>query len=125
MNYLLCPHFHFSGTFLADAPTGNSKYSNFNPEKFDQSDMSWNPKGRGEWSVSATVTGICYTNGDWVEQGGEDNANDDPILGAPVLGKKGPRNLLYVWIVRFTLIHSVTLNKIHHHAWRKNVSHIR
>ena len=95
MNYLLCPHFHFSGTFLADAPTGNNKNSNFNPEKFNQSDMSWNPKGSGEWSVSATVTGICYTNGDWVEYGGEDNANDDPMLGAPVLGKKGPRNLLY------------------------------
>ena len=94
-NYLLCPHFHFSGTFLADPPTGNNIYSNLNPEKFNQSDMSWNPKGSGEWSVSATVTGICYTNGDWVESGGEDNANDDPILGAPVLGKNGPRNVLY------------------------------
>lgn len=94
MNYLLFPHFHFTGTFRADGYTGNNKNSNYDNKNFDQFDIletrsNWNPKGSGEWTVSGSVTRACYANGHCVGNDGEDNANE-PILAAPILGKKGP-----------------------------------
>ena len=90
MNYLLYPHFHFSGTFRADVYTGNNKNTNFDIKNFTQSDMlqsreNWNPKGSGEWSVSASVTQACYASGNCV--GDEEDSVIEPIVGAPILGK--------------------------------------
>ena len=91
MNYLLWPHLHFSGTFRADVPTVNNYPSNYDNDNFVQGDQlkstgNWNPKGSGEWSVSGSVTHVCYADGHCVG-GDEGNMDTEPIVGASVLGK--------------------------------------
>ena len=90
MNYLLWPHFHFSGTFRSDVSTVNNIPSNYDTENFVAADLlpgphNWNPKGSGEWSVTGCVTHVCYANGHCV---GEDEGDKDvePLMGAHVKG---------------------------------------
>ncbi|KAL9985862.1 hypothetical protein ACROYT_G008311 [Oculina patagonica] len=89
MNYMLWPHLHFSGTFRADVSTVNNKPSNYDNDNFVQGDQlqssgNWNPKGSGEWSVSGSVTHVCYADGHCVGDD-EGNKNTEPIMGAHVL----------------------------------------
>lgn len=90
MNYLLWPHFHFSGTFRSDVSTVNNHPSHYNTENFVAADLlqgpgNWNPKGSGEWSVTGSVTHVCYSNGHCV---GEDEGDKDsePLMGAMIQG---------------------------------------
>ncbi|KAL9985892.1 hypothetical protein ACROYT_G008344 [Oculina patagonica] len=100
MNYMLWPHLHFSGTFRADVPTVNNDPSHYNTDKFVSADQlqssgNWNPKGTGEWSVSGSVTHVCYADGHCV---GDDKRDKDtePIMGAPILdgGKKSSAKMV-------------------------------
>ena len=90
-SYLLWPHFHFSGTFRSDVSTVNNNPLNFDTEKFTAADLvrgpgNWNPMGSGEWSVTGSVTHVCYSNGQCV---GEDEADksSEPLMGALIMGK--------------------------------------
>ncbi len=90
MNYMSWPHLHFSGTFRADVSTVNNDPSNYDTESFVLGDQlqfgsNWNPKGSGEWSVSGSVTQVCYANGHCVRDG-EGDKHTEPITGAPILG---------------------------------------
>ncbi len=90
MNYLLWPHFHFNGTFFADVPTVNNYPHNYDTDQFVPADQfrglnNWNPKGSGEWSVSGSVTHVCYADGHCVGDD-EKEKNTEPIIGAPILG---------------------------------------
>jgi len=90
-SYLLWPHFHFSGTFRADVSTVNNFPYNFNTETFVAADWlqnhssGWNPRGSGEWSVTGTVTHVCYANGSCV---GEDEGKkkSEPLLREKIIG---------------------------------------
>ena len=84
MNYLLWPHFHFSGRFRADVSTVNNIPTNFDTEnvlKRERSRRNWNPDGTNEWSVTGFVTGLCYANGTCVEK-----KKNEQFLGAPIKG---------------------------------------
>ena len=89
MNYMLWPHLHFNGTFRSDVSTVNNNPSHYDTDNFVpadqlQSSANWNPKGSGEWSVSGSVTRVCYANGHCV---GDDGDKDtEPIMGEPILG---------------------------------------
>ncbi|XP_078360554.1 uncharacterized protein LOC144644874 [Oculina patagonica] len=88
MTYLLWPHFHFNGTFLADVPTVNNYPDNYNTDKFVPADQyqgldNWNPQGSGEWSVSGSVTHVCYADGHCV--GDDEDKRSEPIIGAQIL----------------------------------------
>ena len=90
MSYLSWPHFHFNGTFRADVPTVNNLPYNYDTDKFVPADQladdleNWNPKGSGEWSISGSVTHVCYADGHCV---GDDGDKDtEPIVGEPILG---------------------------------------
>ena len=90
MNYMLWPHLHFNGTFRSDVSTVNNNPSHYDTDNFVpadqlQSSANWNPKGSGEWSVSGSVTHVCYADGHCV---GDDEGDKDtePIMGAPILG---------------------------------------
>ena len=65
MNYLLWPHLHFSGKFIADVSKVNNNPQNYDFGYIVQSNVreNWNPKGTGEWSVKGVVTQVCYPNG--------------------------------------------------------------
>lgn len=91
MSYLLWPHFHFSGTFRADTSTVNNFPYNFNTETFVAADQlqnhssnSWNPRGSGEWSITGSVTHVCYANGSCV---GEDEGDQksEPLLREEII----------------------------------------
>ena len=90
MNYMLWPHFHFNGTFRADVSTVNNDLSRYDTDNFVPADqlkggLNWNPKGTNEWSVSGSVTHVCYANGKCV--GGDDvDKKKEPIIGAKILG---------------------------------------
>ena len=84
MNYLLWPHFHFSGRFRADVSTVNNIPTNFDTEnvlKRERSRRNWNPDGTNEWSVTGSVTGLCYADGTCVEE-----KKNEQLLGAPIEG---------------------------------------
>ena len=84
MNYLLWPHFHFSGRFRADVSTVNNIPTNFDTEnvlKRERSTRNWNPDGTNEWSVTGSVTGLCYADGTCVEK-----KKNEQFLGAPIQG---------------------------------------
>lgn len=90
MNYLLWPHFHFSGTFRSDVSTVNNDPSRYDTENFVAADLlqgpgNWNPKGSGEWSVTGSVSHVCYANGHCV---GEDEGDkeSEPLMGAKIRG---------------------------------------
>lgn len=91
MSYLLWPHFHFSGTFRADISTVNNFPYNYDTETFVAANLlqnhsrSWNPRGSGEWSVTGSVTHVCYANGHCV---GEDEGDQksEPLLGEKIIG---------------------------------------
>ena len=100
MNYLLWPHLHFSGTYIADVSTINNNPENYNTEKvmptnLDESSRNWNPKGTGEWSVNGVVTQVCYPNGTCIDSDDE-KSQDEPLVGALVFG-------MYVLIQKGTL----------------------
>ena len=85
MNYLLWPHFHFSGRFRADVSTVNNIPTNFDTEnvlKRERSRRNWNPDGTNEWSVTGSVTGLCYADGTCVEK-----KKNEQFLGAPIQGR--------------------------------------
>ena len=89
-SYLLWPHFHFSGTYLADVPTANNFPFHYNTETFVAADVvqnhtNFNPRGSGEWSVTGSVTHVCYANGSCV---GEDEGDEkrEPLLGEKIIG---------------------------------------
>lgn len=93
MNYLLWPHFHFSGTFRSDVSTVNNDPSRYDTENFVAADLlqgpgNWNPKGSGEWSVTGSVSHVCYANGHCV---GEDEGDkeSEPLMGAKIRGDMG------------------------------------
>ena len=84
MNYLLWPHFHFSGRFRADVSTVNNIPTNFDTEnvlKRKRSRRNWNPDGTNEWSVTGSVTGLCYADGTCVEK-----KKNEQLLGALTQG---------------------------------------
>ncbi len=90
MNYMLWPHLHFNGTFRSDVSTVNNDPSHYDTDNFVPADQlqgpgNWNPKGSGEWSVSGSVTHVCYADGHCV---GDDEGDKDtePIMGASILG---------------------------------------
>ena len=90
MNYLLWPHLHFSGTYIADVSTINNDPQNYNTGKvissnLDESSNNWNPKGTGEWSVSGVVNQVCYQNGTCINSD-DKKWKDEPLLGALVYG---------------------------------------
>ena len=101
MNYMMWPHLHFSGTFLADVPTVNNVPSPYDTDSFvpayQLEDLNnWNPKGTGEWSVSGSVTHVCYADGMCVGDDEEDK-HIEPIMGAQFLGKV--HNFTYVSVL--------------------------
>ena len=84
MNYLLWPHFHFSGSFRADVSTVNNIPTNFDTEnvlKRERSTRNWNPDGTNEWSVTGSVTGLCYADGTCLEK-----KKNEQFLAAPIQG---------------------------------------
>ena len=90
MNYMMWPRLHFSGTFRADVSTVNNDLSRYDTDSFVPADQlkgpqNWNPKGSDEWSISGSVTRVCYANGTCV---GDDDVNKkiEPIMGAKILG---------------------------------------
>ena len=90
-SYLLWPHFHFSGTFRSDVSTVNNNPLNFETEKFTAADLiqgprNWNPMGSGEWSVTGSVTHVCYSNGHCVGED-EGDKSSEPLMGALIMGK--------------------------------------
>ena len=85
MNYLLWPNFHFSGRFRADVSTVNNIPTNFDTEnvlKRERSRRNWNPDGTNEWSVTGSVTGLCYADGTCVEK-----KENEQFLGAHIQGR--------------------------------------
>ena len=91
MNYLLWPNFHFSGRFRADVSTVNNIPTNFDTEnvlKRERSKRNWNPDGTNEWSVTGSVTGLCYADGTCVEK-----KESEQFLGAPIKGTYSKLNL--------------------------------
>ncbi|CAH3157228.1 unnamed protein product [Porites evermanni] len=85
-SYLLWPHLHFSGTFRADVSTVNNNPLNFDTDRFTAADLirdleNWNPKGSGEWSVTGSVTQVCYADGHCVEED-EGHKSSEPLIGA-------------------------------------------
>ena len=85
MNYILWPHFHFSGRFRADVSTVNNIPTNFDTEnvlKKERSRRNWNPDGTNEWSVTGSVTGICYADGTCVEK-----KENEQFLGTHIQGR--------------------------------------
>ncbi|XP_068752704.1 uncharacterized protein [Montipora capricornis] len=101
MNYLLWPHLHFSGNFIADVSTVNNNPLNYDTDKIIPSNLSesrdnWNPKGTGEWSVKGVVTQVCYPNGTCLSGDEEKEKKKEPILGALVIdgGNKSSAKLV-------------------------------
>ena len=91
MNYLLWPNFHFSGRFRADVSTVNNIPTNFDTEnvlKRERSKRNWNPDGTNEWSVTGSVTGLCYADGTCVEK-----KENEQFLRAPIKGTYSKLNL--------------------------------
>ena len=90
-SYLLWPHFHFSGTYRADASTVNNMAPMYDTEHYVAGQnlvLNWNnynPKGSHEWSVNGFVTNVCYANGTCV---GDDEKDKDaePLVGTPIKG---------------------------------------
>ena len=90
-SYLLWPHFHFSGTFRSDVSTVNNNPLNFDTDKFTAADLiqgprNLNPMGSGEWSVTGSVTHVCYANGHCVGED-EGDKSSEPLMRALIKGK--------------------------------------
>ncbi len=82
MPYLQRPRLHFAGRFTADVSTYNNTDSNFPITGFDpNANPLWNPTGSGDFSISATVTSVCYDDGT-----NATTARQDAIVGMSVSG---------------------------------------